>query len=163
MPDPITIITALHGLAEKLVNSIKSGQDAAKAQEILRLVGELQTEYFTLRQHILNIETDNAKLIRQVAALKSPNPNRQENDTQVVVDLDDLSTKMLLAVANAPDGAWKQELFARFDLSLATGEHVLDQLGELDFIEVIPRFTPDGSPHRATRKGRDYLSRKDLL
>ena len=78
MPDPITIITTLHGLAEKLVNSIKGGQDAAKAQEILRLVGELQTEYFALQQHILKIETENAKLIRKTASPKSPNPKQQD-------------------------------------------------------------------------------------
>jgi predicted nucleotide-binding protein len=84
------------------------------------------------------------------------------NNPQPVV-LDEACTDMLTAVADAPDGAWKQDLFARFGLSAVKGEHIFDQLIEHKFIEAIPRITPDGTPFRATPKGRDYLFRKGLL
>lgn len=167
MPDPITIITTLHGLAEKLVKNIKSGQDAAKAQEILRLVGELQTEYFTLQQHILKIETDNAKLIQQMAALKSPNPKQQNNDTQAVVDLDEVESKMLVLVANTRSDITRAQVFAHFGLGTAKGDYHFEQLTKYDFVG-ISHFNIGGGGNRgpfyeATSKGREYLAKSGLL
>ncbi len=73
------------------------------------------------------------------------------------------ATEVLVSIADTPDGAWTQELFARFSLSPARGQYLLDQLLEHGFIEYVARITPDGSPLQATRKGRDYLAQKGLL
>jgi hypothetical protein len=73
------------------------------------------------------------------------------------------ATEVLISIANTPDGAWTQELFAQFSLSSARGQYLLDQLLEHGFVEYAARITPDGSPLQATRKGRDYLAQKGLL
>jgi len=73
------------------------------------------------------------------------------------------ATQVLVAIANTPEGAWTQELFAQFSLSPARGQYVLDGLLQHGFIEYVARITPDGSPLQATRKGRDYLAQKALL
>jgi hypothetical protein len=165
MPDPITIITTLHGLAEKLVNSIKGGQDAAKAQEILRLVGELQTEYFALQQHILKIETENANLVRQVASPKPPNPKQKDDDIGVVPDLDDVSVKILQMFVESPRGIPKAMIFAHFGLSIGKGNFIFDQLTKHDFIEVTSFVMGRGGDlkYHATQKCREYLNKKGLL
>jgi hypothetical protein len=127
------------------------------------LVGELQTEYFTLQQHILKIETENAKLIQQASSPKPPNPKQQDNHTDVVVDLDDISTKVLQAVTNSPDGALKESLFAHFSLSVGKGDFIFDRLVTHKFIDVGRVQMGVGAFYFATPKGREYLSRKDLL
>ena len=167
MPDPITIITTLHGLAEKLVNSIKSGQDATKAQEILRLVGGLQTEYFALKQHILKIETDNANLIQQVATLKSPNLKQKDGDAEVVVDLDEIEDKMLVLIANHRSNTTQEQVFAHFGLGTAKGDYHFEQLIKHNFVGISHFNMGGGSKggpfYEATSKGREYLAKSGLL
>jgi hypothetical protein len=164
MADPSAIIVALHGLAEKLVTNIKSGQDAAKAQEILRLVGELQTEFFALQSRILKLEAENFQLKQKASPLQPTNPPKQDDNKNVVVDLDEISTKILQVVANSQGGAQKEELFAHFSLSVGRGDFVFEGLTGHEFIE-IGRFNlgGGGAYYFATTKGRAYLNNKGLL
>jgi hypothetical protein len=163
MADPISIITALHGLAEKLVKNIKSGQDATKAQEILRLVGELQSEFFALQSHIIKIESENFQLKHKASPLQPTNPPKQDDNKNVVVDLDDVSTKILQAIANSQDGALKENVFADFGLSVGRGNFIFDNLTGHKIIEVGRMIMGVGAFYFATPKGREYLNQKGLL
>jgi hypothetical protein len=165
MPDPITIITTLHRLATKLVESINDGKDAAKAQEILKLVGELQTEYFALQQHILKIETENAKLIRQAASPTTPHLKQQDDGPDVAPDFDDVSVKILQMFVESPKGIPKETIFARFGLSIGKGNFIFDQLTKHDLIEVTSFVMGRGGElkYHATQKCREYLHKRGLL
>ena len=163
MPDPITIITTLHGLAEKLVNSIKGGQDTAKAQEILRLVGQLQTEYFALQQRILKLESDNSKLVQKVETLQSSKAKEQHDDAGVVKDLDSGCTQALKILADPSGDATIHDLFSQLHLSEAKCQHLLDQLLGDKFAIQTSMNVMTGPRYGATPKGRDYLAKKGLL
>jgi len=163
MADPITIIATLHGLAEKLVTNIKSGQDAAKAQEILRLVSELQTEYFSLKSQILQLQAENLQLKQKGAPLQIANPKQQDDNANVVPDLDEIAIKMLLEIANSADGIKQEVLYAMFNLSTGKGDFLFDQLRMHKLIYQASINMIYGVKWGATSKGRAYLNKKGLL
>ena len=164
MADPIAIIATLHKLTDRLIREIKTGQDAVKAQEILLLVGELQREHFALQKQIADMESEIRQLKHRPAALQPTNPKQQDDNANVVPDLDAVSTKILQAITNSPDGATKERLFAHFSLSVGRGDFVLEGLTGHGFIE-IGRFNlaGGGAYYFATTKGRAYLNKKGLL
>jgi hypothetical protein len=159
MADPITIITTLHGLAEKLVKSIKSGQDAAKAQEILRLVGELQTEYFALQSKMLQLERENFQLTQRASSSAKPEEQQQPAD-----NLPEESEKMLVAIANETRGRLTKDMVIRhFGLAQAKGDYFFDQLLARKYVHTSSGQMGVGWFYHATKIGREYLAKRDLL
>jgi hypothetical protein len=163
MADPITIITTLRGLAEKLIVSVKDRQAAAEARNILLLIGQLQSEFFTLQTQILDLKAENLKL-KQGSPVSHPSQSKQTKDNpDVTEDLDDVSVKMLVLLANAPNGIKKEQLFSHFGLSNGKGELLFQRMSQKKFVEMWTMNMLTGATWAATSVGREYLDKLGLL
>jgi regulator of replication initiation timing len=113
-------------------------------------IGDLTQKNTVLSTKVSSLEIENVQLR---TLLGKPQP----------VGLDDPSTKMLQAIAKAPDGAKKEDLFAHFGLSLAKGDFHFDQLITHKFIRQTSVNMYTGILWGATPAGREYLNQKGLL
>ncbi len=113
-------------------------------------IGDLTQKVSMLSTKASSLEIENAQLRDQ---LKNPQ----------TVAVDELATKMLQAIANAPDGAKKGDLFARFGLLLAKGDFHFDQLIAHNCIRQTSVNVYTGILWGATSAGREYLNQKGLL
>jgi hypothetical protein len=77
--------------------------------------------------------------------------------------VDDQAAQFLVAIANAPEGAKTEDLFAHFRLSPAKGDFHFDQLRAHKFVyqASVNMFT--GIRWGATPSGREFLNQKGLL
>jgi hypothetical protein len=142
---------------DDLDRMVDSGTSVAKIRSQIAFIGRevaaLQADYANLADNHVKLQDENSRL----------KPSQTPSPVDVPVDLSEEAVLLLQAIANAPDGAWKQELFPALHLHTAKGEFILGQLLERKFIEAIQRITPDGTPFQATSKGREYLNKKGLL
>jgi regulator of replication initiation timing len=138
-------IASTAGLAKDVIDLME--------KKIALLTGEIDD--LTLKNTALSKRT--SSLVIENSQLRA-----QLGNPQPVV-LDDACTKMLQAVANATGDITKQDLFEQLGLPLAKGDHLFDQLSEHAFIEQRGMNLMTGGRYGATKKGRDYLSRKNLL
>jgi DNA-binding MarR family transcriptional regulator len=142
MADPVTIILALRALSMKLIEDFKDGKGAAEARDILRLVGELQTEYFSLQQQIIQLQTANFKLEQAMSAKQSAQPQQKKDKPEVMTDLNEICIAILKYLADSEN----TEHVATMDLEVGeiaaainqpklTTQRYLDKLKELKLIQ----------------------------
>jgi hypothetical protein len=163
MAEPIAIITSLYKVAEGLVTKIKDRQGAAEAKNVLFMVGQLQAEFFELQSRILKLETENAELKQKSLFLQSPKPKQEQNNPNLTQDLDDVSVKMLAALANAPNGIKKENLFAHFGLSLGKGDLLFQRLIKKKLVDTMSVNMLTGVTWTASDEGRECLDKLGLL
>lgn len=162
MPDPVAIILALEGLAKNLIESIKDRKSASKAQEILRLVGELQSEYFALKQHILKVEAENAEMKLRVAALASSHAQKQQDDATVVIDLDEPSVRMLQHLSRCGHRAQKPHQLAQaLGLTMTRARYYADTLVGGQYIHA-QLYANGAVEYELAERGREFLVARNL-
>jgi hypothetical protein len=163
--DVIATIKTLHSLTKGLVESIQGEKGAAKAKEILLLVGELQTEYFSLQQNLLKLERDKGELQSQVTALSAAQTPENPEDTPVVFELDEPLVDILKFLVSS-DERWKtmDEIKEATGLSQIKVSHFLRELRSSGFVdEPFIGTVPEEMCFGLTHKGRGYLIDRDLV
>jgi hypothetical protein len=140
---------------------VRLGSTAGLSKDVIDLMEKklvlLTDELEVSNRKNVSLETKVSKLEIENAQLRA-----QINNPQAIV-LDDICTKLLVAIANSPDGVLKEDLFAHFALSTGKGSHVIDQLFNHKFIEVGRVQMGVGAFLFSTPTGREYLNRKGLL
>jgi BMFP domain-containing protein YqiC len=163
MPEPIATATiiALHGLATKLVESIQNGKDAAKAQEILRLVSTLQMEYFALQQQVIKAETENSQLRQRVASLES-GQTRQPDEPEVVLELDEVAIRLLQHLSRCGHMAQTSDQLAQaLGVTMTRARHYADTLARGKYIH--DQYYMNGAVEfELNDRGREFLVAHNL-
>ncbi len=153
MADPITTIVALQKLASNLVESIKDGKDAAKAREILQLIGVLQSEYFTLQQHIIKVEEENSRLKMRLNA----NDPTAGNKNAAALNLDELHIRMLKHLSSSTVRQTPRMLANALNISVERARHYADTLVDSEYIYKHARWDSAEVKYELDGKGREYL------
>ena len=159
MPEPIATATimALHGLATKLVESIKDGKDATKAQEILRLVSTLQTEYFALQQQVIKAETENSQLRYRVATLETAQTQQQPDEPQVVLELDEVAIGMRQHRSRCGHMAQAPHLLAQaLGVTMTRARHYADTLARGRYVHD-QHYANGAVEFELADRGREFL------
>jgi|ERR1039458_3584806 DNA-binding MarR family transcriptional regulator len=119
-----------------------------------------------LAEQVAALEQENTTLLRENRNLKLENENLQkqlQNARPKGDELDEISTKMLVTLANFKGSITDSELIQRLGLPKAKGDYHFDQLEKRKFVNSDGGQLGRGMFFYVTTEGRDYLAIAGLL
>lgn len=156
-------IKDLTDLVARLVESVQDRKFAAELREVQRMIGSIQSEQAAMHEQRMTLITENADLKQKIAALEQRLEQAQPRGSQTHEQLDEISEKMLLLVANTTDNITKDDLIQHVNLPRAKACYYFDQLLNRKFVRKAGGNLDVGWYYAATPEGREYLVRRDLI
>lgn len=151
--------TALVSLRAAVNSSLTGRQDrqlATEMMEILRLINSAESEHFKLNTEKAKLQARILELEQQVSALQSAKPQKQENKTEVVPQLDKVCAKIIkLLVESYPEPIPIEDVADGLGITAIKIDHLLKDLARAKLI-----YTQRGGINPdivfLSDEGRDY-------
>lgn len=168
-------------LCIQLRNENRDGKISAALSEIQSLTLALQSEQAAIVEKNVQLVTDNLQLKQKLLELEASHletiaalqqRHREEiariastHSRPKVDQLNEIETKMLVALANQPDHnpMTDEELIQRLGLAKAKGDYHFDQLRKRKFVATGGGQMGRGMFWFVTDSGRDYMAQAGLL
>ena len=151
------------GATETARELVRVASTAGLAKDVIDL---LERKAKLLEEQVAALDKENAELLRENRNLTLENKQlrNQTNPPIATVEvLDELSTKILVTLANDESGITDQQIFRQLGISTAKGNYLLDQLRKKKLIQFAGFSSGEGVPYFVMEKGREYMAKMNLL
>jgi FtsZ-binding cell division protein ZapB len=150
---------------ETVKDFIRVAQTAGLSKDVIDL---LEKKVALLAEQVASLEQENSTLLRENRNLHLVNEDLKkqlDNARPKGDELDELSTKILVSLANFQGGnaITDRELIQQLGIPKAKGDYHFDQLRNRKFIHSSSGAVGRGAFYFATTAGREYLATHGLL
>jgi len=156
-------LTDLISLVSQLLERTKDRKAAQDLLKIQVMIATFQSEQAKLNEDNINLRSEKAELKAKIAELERELIQARSPQLHQDEDLDEITTKILIFIANTPGNVSRDMVIKHFNLSKAIVDSYFDQLKDRKYIKSIGGESSVGQNWEATKEGREHLVSKGLF